>query len=383
MKTAIVSVAYNRKDSLKRQLQSLEKACYPEPVTLVISVDKSSTTAVEDFAKNYHWPFGEKRVITHPKNLGTRRHIMSLGDLFEEFDVLIVLEDDITVSPAFCLYAKACAEAYSDDPLVAGISLYSFPVNYQTRLPFRPLQDGKSVFLMQCAQSWGEVWTRQQWLDFKQWYDENGSTFSPNEHIPAELFGWPETSWLKFHTRYCIERQRFFVYPYLSLSTNNQDNGVNANKTTTLYQAELCQGTSIQLLLPPTEDIKIRYDAFFEPLFLADNLGIKTQDLTVDFYGQKSYSQRFLLTLKPLPYKVVTSFALRQKPMEANIINGNSGNDIFLYDTKQSGPCPEGADAADIYRFYYGDAFYKQRTMMGPWRCLRLWGELIKNKLKK
>jgi GT2 family glycosyltransferase len=130
MSIAIVSVVYNRTDSLARQLRSLEHAVYPEPVTLVISIDKSQTTAVEDFANSYTWPHGEKRVITHDHNLGTRRHMLSLGALFSDFDALIILEDDITVAPAFYIFAKACVAAYGDDPLVAGISLYHFPINY-------------------------------------------------------------------------------------------------------------------------------------------------------------------------------------------------------------------------------------------------------------
>lgn len=382
MSIAIVSVVYNRTDSLARQLRSLERAVYPEPVTLIISIDKSQTTAVEDFAHSYAWPHGEKRVITHDHNLGTRRHMLSLGALFSDFDTLIVLEDDITVAPAFYLFAKACVAAYGDDPLVAGISLYHFPINYETRLPFTPVRSSADVYLMQCAQSWGEVWTRRQWQAFRQWYDNQQGQFPPDDRVPHELFTWPESSWLRFHTRYCIERQLFFVYPYVSLSTNNQDCGVNARDSTTLYQAVMNQGRTADFRLPQTADIAIRYDAFFEPLFLADSLGVKENDLTVDLNAQKTTHRRYLLTLKALPYAVTASFALREKPMEMNVINHNDGADIFCYDTTRKATPPTPVDNAMRYQYFYGEAFYKQRTMIGPLRSLQLWAELFIKKIK-
>ena len=55
MNIAIVCVAYNRTDSLKRLLTSLEQAYYATPATLIISIDKSNTDVVEQFADNYHW----------------------------------------------------------------------------------------------------------------------------------------------------------------------------------------------------------------------------------------------------------------------------------------------------------------------------------------
>ena len=50
-KIAIIAVTYNRIDSLTRLLKSLENAEYgDERPTLIISIDKSKTDAVEKFA---------------------------------------------------------------------------------------------------------------------------------------------------------------------------------------------------------------------------------------------------------------------------------------------------------------------------------------------
>ena len=49
-KIGICIIAYNRIDSLKRVLLSLEQAYYNEEVPLIISIDKSNSDAVEQFA---------------------------------------------------------------------------------------------------------------------------------------------------------------------------------------------------------------------------------------------------------------------------------------------------------------------------------------------
>jgi hypothetical protein len=383
MRTAIVSVAFNRVESLIRQLQSLTDAIYDSSdVTLIISIDKSDSTSVEDFARSFNWTHGSKRVITHDHNLGTRHHIMSLGSLFADYDALIVLEDDIIVAPSFWLYAQACLSRYANDDRVAGISLYSFSVNYQNNLPFRPLRSSADVYLMNCAQSWGEVWTRRQWTEFKTWYDRQGSRLSSNA-IPSCLRQWPDTSWLKFHTCYCIEKNKYFVYPYDSLSTNNADAGVNSRRADTLMQAPLLAGMKRNWTFPE-HGSEICYDGFFEPKFLAKYLNIANAEFVCDLYGEKAFTPQscYLLSLKPLGFKVVNSFSLKLRPIEMNIILNSCGSAIRLYDTSQPAAKPKAADTYSLYHYYYGNAFYKSRTMLGFGRCMRLWCELIVNKIK-
>ena len=49
MSLAICVICYNRIAPLKRVLKSLEAAHYDAPIPLIISIDKSETTAIEDF----------------------------------------------------------------------------------------------------------------------------------------------------------------------------------------------------------------------------------------------------------------------------------------------------------------------------------------------
>ena len=381
-KIAIISVAYNRTDSLKRQFDSLERAHFPGPVTLIVSIDKSKTDAVERMAEAYHWPHGELRIAKHEKNLGLRAHMLSLGRYFDEFDALIVLEDDVTVSPSFYVYAQACVEKYYGDDRIAGISLYSFAANYQTYLPFIPAKSGYDAYMMNCAQSWGEVWMKPQWQAFTKWYEGHSATFNL-EHLPACLNQWPKSSWLKYHTRYCIEADKYFVYPYYSLSTNNADPGVNQKVAAdTFFQANLLATLQQDFRLPDVDKAEICYDGFLQPKFLGKHLGIADADLCVDLYAGKPAClfQHYVLSNRPLPFKVIRSFALQLRPIELNIIFQREGNELWLYDTTQPAQPPQIPDRYLAYAYFYQKGFYKARTMIGLRRSLSLLWELVKSK---
>jgi len=384
MKIAIIAVTYNRTNSLKRLLASLERASYPEDVTLIISIDKSKTNELELFADNYQWPHGELRVAKHEKNMGLRAHMLSLGKYFNEFNALVVLEDDITVAPSYYHYVKACVEHYYNEERIAGISLYSFAINYQTNLPFNPAKSQHDVYLMNCAMSWGQVWMKPQWEAFKKWYEDNSEEFNL-PYLPKSINMWPKSSWLKYHIRYCIEEDKYFVFPYFSLSTNNADPGVNFDQMDTMFQANMLIFLQTDFCLPPFENIEIRYDGFYQPKFLGSYLGIPEEELCVDLFCDKPAClyKHYLLSNRPLPYKVVKSFALQLRPIELNIICQRSGNELWLYDTTQQAQPPKAPDSYLAFAYFYQKAFYKARTMIGARRSISLLKDMVIRKRKR
>ena len=135
-KLAIVVVGYNRIDSIKRILTSLDNAVYPCDVPLVISIDCSGCEPLYDYVRNYTWNHGCKFVIIREKRMGLRDHVLSCGDLTKFFRGVIILEDDIFVSPYFYYYSLACVDKYDSDDRVSGISLYrpamdgNLPIDY-------------------------------------------------------------------------------------------------------------------------------------------------------------------------------------------------------------------------------------------------------------
>lgn len=386
MKLAIVCVAYNRPDCLSRLLASLEQASYPETTTLIISIDKSETDAVEKMADDYHWPHGESCIVKHEKNLGLRAHMLSIGNYFNKFDALIVLEDDVTVSSSFYYYAKASVEKYYGNDSIAGISLYSFSTNYQNCLPFTPAKSSYDAYFMNCAQSWGEVWMKPQWEAFIKWYESHSENFHLG-HLPQCLNEWPKSSWLKYHTRYCIEMDKYFVYPYYSMTTNNADPGINfQGNADTLFQANMQVFLQKDFHLPETNSEEASfYDGFFQPKNLGKYLNIPEEELCVDLFAEKPscLHRHFLLTDRLMPYKVVKSFALQLRPIEMNIISHREGKEIWLYDTSFAAPHPEAPDKYLAYTYFYKKGLVKTRKMVGLKRIVTLAIRIMKAKMAK
>ena len=212
----IIVVGYNRVGSIERLLKRLAVCDYSgiTSVPLIVSLDNCGKSDVYDAASDFHWPRGSYQVILQPERMGCKNHILHCGDYMEQFgwDAAIVLEDDVYPSAAFYRYAQQAVARYQDDDRIAGIALYAMPQNQTVRLPFTPVLSEYDTYFMQLAQSCGQVWMKRQWDAFANWYAENSAPFSKRPGIPANVCRWPESSWLKYHIRYCIEENKYFVY---------------------------------------------------------------------------------------------------------------------------------------------------------------------------
>ena len=68
---------------------------------------------------------------------------------------------------------------------------------------------------------------------------------------------------------------------------------------------------------------------------MASWLEVDSENLCVDINGLKNMClfKRYLLSRKGLPYKIIKSYSINLKPIEANILFDNKGSSLFLYDT--------------------------------------------------
>lgn len=336
---AIIVAAYNRPHSLTRLLNSLVEAIYECEVTLVISIDKSDSEEVFEIANKFEWNNGEKVIIKQEQNLGLKKHILACGSLTKTYGSIILLEDDLYVSPFFYIYASNSLQYYASDVNIAGISLYAHSLNVHAKLPFTPVKEDSSVFFIQLPASWGQAWTHRQWDDFMEWYNSpsNDDNYE-SAAIPLNIARWPATSWLKIFTKYIIENNKYFVYPYVSLTTNFADSGVHFNRKFSYVQVVL-QNIEIKYEFKKLEDANSIYDSYFE--MLPSKLKLKANDLSnydfeVDLYGYKPLLKiskpYFLTTQSCTVYE--KSYGLDFKPIEFNIFEDNIGKDIFLVKKK-------------------------------------------------
>ena len=336
-KIAIVVVGYNRLESTQRLVNSLIAAKYPDDnIPLVFSIDASGNQELYDWVNSVAWPHGRKYVNIQKERLGLRRHIYACGDLTQYFKGVIILEDDVLVSPDFYLYTKSAVDFYYYDDRIAGIALFADQTNgYAHGLPNFRFNDGSDAYLLQEVCTSGECFTDKMWTGFRTWLKDNENADPTSYYMPNSIKQWRQ-AWSKYYNMYLLDNNSYYLTPYLSLTTNCGDAGVHSDVDLNFLHASMCWKAKHQHVFNKFEDC-IKYDMFGDYIGLGSYLGVQEIDLCTDFYGNKplDIKHKYLLSLYRLPYKMVKSYGLNLEPIEANIIHNISGFDIFLYDLSE------------------------------------------------
>jgi len=336
MKPAVVVSAYNRPHALQRLLDALGQACYPSggEVSLHISIDRGQTRraqAVRRIAQEYPWSHGPKRVVCHEHRLGLRRHFFLCGELALHYGAIILLEDDLLVSPQFYSYATQALAFYRHDERIGGVSLYALWFNGYTHYPFVPMPDASDVFFLQIPYTQGQAFTAQQWQRFKDWRDTTGG---PETGLHEMFSDFDQEEWFPLRTRYLVDSERYYVFPRVSLATGFGDAGTHFSAPSHFFQVPM-QNFQDRFRLQPLDQAPAVYDSFFE--ILPERLNRLTErfqgyDYCVDLNGTKSrgnIAAEFALTIRPARRSVM-EFDRVMWPPEANLIAGVPGNSIRL-----------------------------------------------------
>ena len=343
-KPAIVVIAYNRAESLKRLLDSLANADYPEKdISLIISIDyHPNNRDVIDVANEFEWVNGIKIVQTHDEKKGLRQHVLECGDYVFDYQAIIMLEDDLVVSRDYYYFAQAAQNFYTDENNIGGVSLYSNELNNFSRHVFRPLRTQYDVYFRQVCESWGQSWTERQWKGFREWLNKN-ITIGYGTDMPQEIYNWPETSWGKYFSKYVVESNLFLVIPYIARSTCFSEVGQHTNSKDVSNQVCLQNGIPEKYVFPDFSK-GVHYDIFFENMDLQPYLyeWCGEEKCRIDINGlHPNGNERYTLSTLSKPYKIVHGFALEMKPPEQNIIFNIQGKDILLYDTTEHARAPQ------------------------------------------
>ncbi|MBQ8970985.1 MAG: hypothetical protein IJ073_06725, partial [Lachnospiraceae bacterium] len=279
---------------------------------------------------------------------------------------------------------------------LGGISLYNHLLNVHAREPFYALDDGFDNYYLQFASSWGQAYTKKQWEGFKEWLRGLEGKAAPaavsaqgnwadtgNPRIPANVASWSESSWLKYHIAYLIEKDMYFLYPRVSLTTNFMSEGEHSREENQDLQVPLLMGGRGEYRFSEFSESKAVYDAFFENTGLkriigkiekesfGNGLDSSFEDICIDLYGYRARTaaindknrnengsqslteqSRYVLTSASLPYRVIKSYGLSLRPIDLNIITEQPGEVFFLYDTKEAGLAPK-VDRGRKYLYDY------------------------------
>jgi hypothetical protein len=246
----IALFAFRRPDHLKRTLDAL-MAC-PEAAASALTIycdgprrdaDVAAVQAVRDLARRCTG-FLSLNVIESEHNRGLASSIIGgVGEQLSIAEQVIVVEDDLVVSPHFLRYMNDALALYADEPKVASIHGYSYPVG--TALP--------ETYFLRGADCWGWATWRRAWPLFRldgaellaelrgrgltRRFDLDGG-FGFTRMLEQQIEGRNDSWAIRWHAS-CFLAERLTLYPGRSLVHNigNDASGTHRSQRSNYAQA--------------------------------------------------------------------------------------------------------------------------------------------------
>ena len=164
MTAPVVLFVYNRLDHTMNVIESLKNNILADDTDLYVFSDaaktekaQNSVEAVREYIRKTDWRknFRNVTVVEAEENKGLAKSIIGgVTGVLKKYGKVIVIEDDLVLSPHFLQYMNGALEYYQDAPEVWSISGYSFPMKSLKRYEH-------DVFYSYRGTSWG--WAT--WLD--------------------------------------------------------------------------------------------------------------------------------------------------------------------------------------------------------------------------
>lgn len=288
----IALFAYARVEHLRKAVQSLLLNPHSISSPLYVFCDgpanhkvKRQTEDVRAYVDSIQGFKSVMRVYSDT-NLGLAKSIINgVTHVLERYDCVIVMEDDLVVSPHFLTYMNQGLQMYVDEPRVASIHGYCYPVD--ERLP--------ETFFMRGADCWGWGTWKRAWRHFEpdgqalldrliasHLIDEfdYGGAYSYSGMLKKQIKG-KNSSWaIRWHAS-CFLQNLLTLYPSVSLVNNigNDGSGTHSSPTSAFNQTTSASPVSLKPISLAASTFA--YDAFSRY-----------------FRRQHSFSQRFFRKIR-------------------------------------------------------------------------------------
>lgn len=172
----IALFVYNRPEHTRRTISYLQKNLLAEESRLFIfsdgpktDADKAKVEEVRQMAKEVTG-FKSVKLITRKENLGLANSIISgVTKLVNEYDKVIVFEDDLLSSPYTLQYFNEALNRYAKEDKVMHIGAYMYELK-EKNLP--------ESFFYRAASSWGWATWARAWKHFEPDIDKLTEQFS-------------------------------------------------------------------------------------------------------------------------------------------------------------------------------------------------------------
>jgi hypothetical protein len=161
----VILFCYNRLIHLQKTIESLKKNKESIDTDIYIYCDgprinenRANLEEVHNYVRKIEG-FKSIKYIFSDKNYGLSRSVIKgITEVLTEFNSVIVIEDDLVVSPYFLKYMNEGLKVFENDENVASIHGYCYPVN--ERLP--------DNFFLRGADCWGWATWSRAWKNFEK-----------------------------------------------------------------------------------------------------------------------------------------------------------------------------------------------------------------------
>jgi hypothetical protein len=272
----IVVFAYKRPEHLRQTIESLRANPLASRTALTICCDGAKGDAdaapvreVRAFARSVEG-FASLTVNESPENRGLGRSIIhGVTQMLEHSDRVIVLEDDLFLSPHFLAYMNEGLAVYAADPQVASIHGYCYPVG--SALP--------ETFFLRGADCWGWATWRRAWSTFRtdgqalltelqsrgltRAFDL-GANFPYTQMLRDQVAGRNDSWAVRWHAS-CFLNEMLTLYPGVSLveNTGNDSSGTHCG-TSDMYSQHVARDRVrvSRIPLAPSEEAQRAFGRF-------------------------------------------------------------------------------------------------------------------------
>lgn len=229
-------------------------------------------------------------IVQRPNNLGLAKNIISaVTDILKTYDAVIVLEDDLRLSPFFLDYMRVSLHFYAPEKTVGGISGFSLDLPYSKRLK-------RDNYFLRRPSSWGWAIWKDRWSEIS-WNPIRINEFIMNffpiymksgPDIPRMYFAFMRGLNNSWAIRWCwhvFRRRLIIAYPRDSLVANM---GFNDHRSTH------CSGRNYY-------KTKLTYDRQKDSFELQNPVQLRVL-LNLQFWWRYSLPYRILVRLREVFY---------------------------------------------------------------------------------
>jgi hypothetical protein len=272
LKAPIALFLYNRPVHAKHTITALENCIESKQSDLFIFIDGPKQLASEieqqkisEVKQIAHSVAGFKsvKIVENKSNLGLTQSLLNgISMVLQNYNAVVVLEDDIVVGSDFLFFMNKAIAQYENEPKVAGISGYSFPLNE------------KQPYFSRTGSCWGWATYKRVWEQFiKEINDIDLSKLPPNELKLFNVYGtFYQTmfeqnkagliqSWaILFYLYYFLNKQ-YFLFSGVNLVDNTGFDGSGAHQTNSNFLTNNnpvlpCQNIELPYQIVEKEEIR-------------------------------------------------------------------------------------------------------------------------------